>query len=214
MLAIVRKLFALFSPGEKREALLIFLAFLLSGMVDMAGVASIMPFMAVVTNPDVIETNRWLNVVYTRMGFVSHRNFLLFLGFVLLGLMVLSNAFKAFTTWWTLKFDNQLNFALAHRLLAHYIARPYEFFLNHNTSDMGKNVLTEVRIVIAGVLSAGMQVFSNGLVTVLILVLLLVVQPFVALTIAVVLGGSSGRSTCSPGAHSRASAPSRSRPTR
>lgn len=156
---------------------------------EMAGIASIMPFMAVVANPDVIHTNRWLKLAYDLCGFTSLQNFLFFLGMLVFGLLVFGNIFKALTTWATLRYDNRLNYALARRLLASYLLRPYEFFLNRNSAEMGKNVLSEVRNVIAGVLSPGMQMLSNSLLGLFILALLMAVNPLIAMTIVVVLGG-------------------------
>ena len=37
-------------------------------VLDLLGVASIMPFMAVLTNPDIIETNNILNSVFKISG--------------------------------------------------------------------------------------------------------------------------------------------------
>jgi ABC-type multidrug transport system fused ATPase/permease subunit len=180
----------LLSAGEKKRLYYLFAALVSMAFIEMAGIASIMPFMAVVSRPDVVQTNKWLKWAYDNLGFTTTHDFLFFLGVLLLVLMVLSNLFKALTSWLTLRYDNQLNYSLARRLLAQYLARPYSFFLNRNTSDMGKNVLAEVRNVIGGVLSAGMQVLSNSLVSLFIFSLLLAVNPLIAVSIAVFLGGA------------------------
>lgn len=158
--------------------------------IEMVGIASIMPFMAVVSNPDVIQTNKWLRKTYEFFQFDNTHNFLFFLGAILLALLICSNLFKALTVWSTLKYGNHFNYVLSRRLLAQYLSRPYSFFLNHNTSDMGKNVLAEVRGAIDGCFIAGMHVLSCGLVILFIMGLLLVVEPLIALTIAVFLGGA------------------------
>jgi ABC-type bacteriocin/lantibiotic exporter with double-glycine peptidase domain len=156
----------------------------------MFGIAAVMPFMAVVSNPDVIRANRWLRSAYQLFPFDTIQNFLFFLGTVLLALLVCSNLLKALTVWLTLRYGNRFNYVLSRRLLAHYLTRPYSFFLNRTTSDMGKNVLTEVKGAIDGCFIAGMQVVSCGLVIVCIMGLLLAVEPLIALTIAILLGGA------------------------
>jgi len=192
MFNVTRKMLDLLSNRDKKELYLLFTGLVITAFIEMAGIASIMPFMAVVANPDVIHRNRWMKRVYDYFEFTSLHSFLFFLGMLLLGLMVFSNLFKALMLWLTLRFDNRLNYTLARRLLAQYLARPYSFFLNRNTADMGKNVLAEVRNVITGVLSSGMNVLSSSLVSFFILALLLVVDPLIALTIAAVLGGAYG----------------------
>ncbi|KAB0668521.1 ABC transporter ATP-binding protein [Oryzomonas sagensis] len=192
MLVTIRKMFDLLSKREKIQLYVQFVALVSMAFVEMAGIASILPFMAVVANPGVIRTNRWLKHAYDFFQFSSLQSFLFFLGIVVLGLMVFSNLFKALTTWLTLRYDNRLNYNLARRLLAAYLSRPYEFFLNRNTAEMGKNVLSEARTVIAGILSPGMQLLSSSLLCIFIMAFLMVVDPFVAVAIIVVLGGSYG----------------------
>lgn len=192
MFNIIRKILDLLSAREKYQLYLIFSGLVIKAFIEMAGIASIMPFMAVISSPNVINTNRWLKQAYDFLGFTSLQRFLFLLGLLLLGLMVFSNLFKALMTWMTLRYDNRLNYTLARRLLAQYLARPYDFFLNRNTADMGKNVLAEVRNVISGVLSSGMSALSNILVSFFIMALLLAVDPLIAITIGAVLGGVYG----------------------
>jgi ABC-type bacteriocin/lantibiotic exporter with double-glycine peptidase domain len=192
MLTTARKLLDLLSAREKTHLYLIFAALVGLAFVDMAGVASILPFIAVVANPDVIQTNRWLKLAYDSFGFTSLQSFLFSLGMLVLGLLVFSNLFKALIAWLSLKYDNRLNYMLARRLLASYLARPYEFFLSHNTVELGKIVLSEARLVIAGVLGPAMQLMSSFLVALFILALLLAVNPVIALTITIVIGGPYG----------------------
>lgn len=51
------KFLYLLSTHEIKRAGLLFLMILTMALLDMIGVASILPFMAVLVNPDIIETN-------------------------------------------------------------------------------------------------------------------------------------------------------------
>ena len=190
MLRVIQKLFALLTRQERVHLLLLFVALILMAFIEMVGIASIMPFMAVVANAEVIHTNRWLKLLHDAGGFATERDFLMALGMVVLGLLILSNFLKALNAWLTLKYDNRLNYMLGQRLLGRYLARPYLFFLNRNTSELARNVLLEIRNVIIGILSPGMQALSGIFVSFFILALLVVVDPLIAVTIAAVLGGT------------------------
>ena len=63
----LRKMFDLLSPSERRYLYLLFLAQLFLAFVETAGIASIMPFMAVVANPDVIQNNNLLKQAYLEL---------------------------------------------------------------------------------------------------------------------------------------------------
>ncbi len=79
--------------------------------------------------------------------------------------------------------------SLSMRLLEQYLARPYGYFLTNNTSELGKNLLTEVSEVVNGVLQPCMQLVARGVLSVFIVVFLAVVSPWLALGVLVVLCG-------------------------
>ena len=61
MLLMIRKLFKILTPAERKRAYLLLTMTLLLGLLDMTSVASILPFMTVLGNPEVLETNSILN---------------------------------------------------------------------------------------------------------------------------------------------------------
>ncbi|MCL4779097.1 MAG: ABC transporter ATP-binding protein/permease [Gammaproteobacteria bacterium] len=187
---VLRQLLDLLTADERRQGLLLLMSMVLVAAVETAGIASIMPFMAVVSSPELIETNRWLKALYDGLAFESQTAFLRFLGIVVVAFLFFSTLLKAGNNWLVLRFDNKINYVLARRLLARYMSRPYEFFLNRNTAELGKNILTEARNVVIGVVSPIGELVSRGLIALAIMALLVAVDPFVAVLIASVLGGA------------------------
>jgi len=190
MIDTLHKLNSLMSSGERRRAVLVFLLMLGMALLEMMGVASIMPFVSVLANPQVIETNRYLAFVYDRLGFTSSNSFLFFLGVVVLVLFISSLSFKALTTYAIQRFSNMRLHFMACRLLRAYLRQPYVFFLGRNTADLGKSILTEVGQVISGVLIPAMKVVCGMVVAFAILSLLLLIKPLFSLGVAAVLGGA------------------------
>lgn len=187
---VLRQLLDLLNADERRQGLLLLMSMVLVAAVETAGIASIMPFMAVVSSPELIQTNRWLKMLFDGLGFDNQIAFLRFLGIVVVAFLFFSTLLKAANNWLVLRFDNKINYVLARRLLAQYMSRPYEFFLNRNTAELGKNILTEARNVVIGVVSPIGDLVSRGLIALAIMALLIAVDPFVALLIASVLGGA------------------------
>ena len=151
-MTLLKKIRDLLSPHERRRALLLLGMVLVMAGLDMIGVASIMPFMAVLANPEVIETNRYLQAVYQRLGFSDTRSFLFFLGVMMFVALVVATACRALTTYATVRFTQMRNYSLSRRLVAGYLGQPYEFFLNRHSADLGNSVLAEVEQVIGGAL--------------------------------------------------------------
>ena len=71
-------------------------------LLDMIGVASIMPFMAVLINPEIVETNNILNILYkflSLVGVETEKQFLFTLGVLVFVLLIVSITFKAITNY-------------------------------------------------------------------------------------------------------------------
>jgi len=192
MLETLKKLYDLFTPRERRRLALVFIAVLGTAAVEVGGIASIMPFLSMVTNPEMIHENKYLSWAYNFFGFQSNNRFLVFSGGLVLIIITISNTFAAITMWGVARFTWMRNHALSKRLLKKYLHSPYSYFLDKNTSDMGKNTLDEVRQVILGVLRPGLNTVAKGIIALAIFALLLFTNPWLALLITVVLGGTYG----------------------
>jgi ABC-type multidrug transport system fused ATPase/permease subunit len=190
MLNTVSKILDLLSPRERRRGYLLLGMILVMALLETIGVASIVPFMTVLTDPRITEQQPFLASVYERLGFADIRTFQLFLGIVMFAALTVSVAFKAVTTYALLRFTHMRSHTLGKRLVEGYLHQSYEWFLNHHTADIGKTVLSEVQQVITGAVVPMMQLIAHGAVAVSLLVLLVLVDPVLATVVAVGLGGA------------------------
>jgi len=192
MFQIIKKIYGILSKKERKQFIWIVLIVVSVGIIDVAGIASIMPFMAVVANPDMVETNRYLHLVYVTLGFVSLNNFLVFLGFVVFFVLLLSNGIKVLALYFELNFVHHSLYSLSRRLLSSYLSQPYVFFLGQNTAVLGKNILQEVSKFTHEVLRPCTQIFSRLVAVLLICGLLFFVDPMLAVVIVSILGSAYG----------------------
>ena len=58
-----QKILFILSRKERRRGVYLFILILFMALVDMLGIASIMPFIALLTNPEIINTNDILNFI-------------------------------------------------------------------------------------------------------------------------------------------------------
>ena len=177
----VKKLFALMDGNEKRRFYLLLPVVTVMALFQVIGIASVMPFLALVADPDIIQSDARLRWVYDTLGFQSTQGFLTFAGIGALVLLVISNALAALTEYLQLRFSWSLNHTLSVRILREYLAKPYVFFLNHNTSALATNILAEVRQTVRGFVLALVQLLSRTVVTLFILALLVAINPMLAL---------------------------------
>lgn len=190
MLETYRKIIDLLDAGERRNAALLLGMMLVMGMLDTISVGSVLPFISVVADPEVVKTNKYLNIVYNRLGFTSTNNFLLFLGGAVFVLVVVGLTFQALTHLVMARFTNMRNYTISHRLLRGYLNRPYSFFLNRNSADLSASVLNEVQLVIATVLIPAANLLAHSIVTFFLVALVVVVNPLVAVVAVLFFGGA------------------------
>ena len=192
MADVIRKLLGLLSQRERRHAYFLFAMILVMAFLDVIGIASIMPFMAVLANPETVQSNELLYSAYSTFGFRSSEDFMFFLGLVVFGVLVISVCFKALTSWMIIQFIRMREYSISRRLVAGYLRQPYEWFLGRHSADLGKSVLSEVEMVVNGGVMPLMQLLAHGTVVVAILLLLVAIDPLLSVVVGVGMGGTYG----------------------
>ena len=95
--------------------------------LDLLGVASILPFMAVLTNPSLFETNTILNMMFLSAGSIgieTKEEFVFILGILVFLLLVFTLTFKALTEYAKVRFSMMREYSVCNRLLEGYLNQP------------------------------------------------------------------------------------------
>ncbi len=188
MFSFVKKMISLLSRREQKQLYWLFVAMVVMAIIEVASVGSIMPFMAVVANPDVISENRWLSFIYTFFDFDSSNIFLLTLGGIVLFILIASNTASAIITWLIFRYTWMRNHSLSKRLFSQYLHEPYVFFLNHNTAELEKNILDEVQLVVTGIINPVLMVVKSSVVILFVSAFLILMDPLLAIIVSLTLG--------------------------
>jgi len=157
-------------------------------LLEVVGLASILPFMHLAANPEAINENEWLQYLYNLGNFESYISMLIFTGIAMLVFLTLANLFTVFTTWLQHKIAWDIAHQISTRLLKAYLNRPYTFFLTANTSDLQAKIVMEVGQVCSSILVPLNDIIARLLVVLVIFGLLLIVDVKTALIILFTLG--------------------------
>lgn len=183
--SVFRKINELLSQQERKDAAWLMVFVTVMAFLELLGVAIIAPFMSLVMNPVIEKQNIYIQQVYGFLGLADMKTFLLLTGVVLVAVLWVSGMFKSYTMYRLYRFTYEREYTLSLRLFGLYMKQPYAFFLSRNTSDLGKNILSEVSVVVVGILVTGMQVLAKSMIILAILGFLLVMNPL----LVAVLGG-------------------------
>ena len=191
-MAAVSQILDLLSPPEKRRGALVLAMFLVMAAFETAGVASVMPFLAVLGNPGIVEENVLLAATYDRLGFESTDAFLIFLGAAVFFFVLLAAAFRVVTTYAMNRYTEMRRHSISARLLETYLRQPYSFFLNRHSGDLSKSILSEVDQLIMSVFRPGMKLIAYSVVVVALVMFLVLIDPLLALIVGAFIGAAYG----------------------
>lgn len=176
---------------ERKQAYLLMGMLFIMALLDILGIGSILPFIALLAKPTLIETNPLLKQVFQtsiEFGVETEQQFLFVLGIFVFAMLILSVGFKMLTTYAQTRFILFLEFTIGKRLIEGYLYQPYSWFLSRNSADLCKVILSEVSALINNGILPFITLVTQSTITFMLMILLLIVDPFLAITVCVVLG--------------------------
>jgi ATP-binding cassette subfamily C protein len=187
-LGFLFKLKDLLEKEERKDFIKVLFVDLLMGIFQAIGILSILPFMSMVMDPTVLETNKYLTYFYELFNFSSLKVFMFSVGIVVLVLLVIGNIISVLSIRFKTAFVWDLNHRLSTSLLGKYLSLPYSYFLDHNSADLGKNILSEVNQLTGGFLLSVLNIIEGGIMALILFIMLIIVNPLMTFVTLLVLG--------------------------
>jgi ATP-binding cassette subfamily C protein len=161
---------------------------LFNGLLQLIGVTSIFPFFALASNPERLRSTSFGHWFLQFLPPVSSNNLLVIAGVFSIVMMVLAGvgsvASEVIRTRYAFGFCHWLR----RQLFESYAARPYEFFLKHNTVQLNQK-FSDVYSFISNVLLPLGEIITRAVMVLLLVGVVLLVQPWIALGAVLLLGG-------------------------
>ena len=189
MFHLIHQIAGLLTRRERWRFAGILAIFIVVALTQVAGVGSVIPFVSLVMDPELAESNRWMNWLYTTLGFRSFQSFVLLVGLLVLAVLVLSNVAMVLTLWLIHRFAWSVQHRISTQLLAGYLSLPYVDAVMRNSAPMARNVLHEASQLSVGVLHPALRSLSSVVTVAFVVGLLVWVNPIAAAVIAGIIGG-------------------------
>ena len=150
---ILRKLKVLLDKKQKRIMVFLIFVMLVGAALELLGVGLILEAATVITDPDILEKNEMLASVYSALGMESMTQF----SMVMLGALILvyavKNAYLFFQSKLQFRFVYSNQFATSRRMMINFMQRPYEYYLNADTSVIQRSITSDVNNMYGLILS-------------------------------------------------------------
>ena len=177
----------LFDRDDKYRLLVLLFLFIISGFIEVIGIASIAPFIALFKSPEIVTSNS-LYIEFIRLFNLSAYDATLIIGVMIILLFTLSNFLSAYVLWRSVRFTALQQHKISMKVIEKYLYQPYDFYLKNNASFLSKNILHETGVVCDLVILPALQFFSKIIIVVSVSIFLLTVNHHIFLTTVLILG--------------------------
>ncbi len=157
MFKLIIKLFNLLSPQQRRHFYGLQIFVILMAFVEIIGVASIIPFMALVGDMSQLQEDGVIAKIYHYSKITSESHFVFMLGIGVLIMLFFSAVISMYTIWRLSMFANKIGVEIADRLYTYYLKQSWLFHASGSSAQLTKKIATEAQRLTDGVLVPIMQ---------------------------------------------------------
>jgi ABC-type multidrug transport system fused ATPase/permease subunit len=188
---LLRQLWDILNPRDRTRLVAVFAATIVGSVVEATALGLVVPFIGVLADPASLTQGRWPAVI-SWLPAMSTAQTVLVLAGLLFAMFVIKNSYLTLLIHHQFRFVYRTQAAVSRRLLSAYLHAPWTFHIQRNSSELLRDVNVEVPIVFGSILNPLMVLTTELLVTVAIVVLLVVVDPWSSILCLLLLGGTSG----------------------
>ena len=181
MFKLLKKLFFLLTPSQRKRFYALQILVTLMAIVEIFGVASIVPFMALVGDMNQLQQDTFVAEIYQSSGINSESEFVFLLGVCVLFILLISTIISMFTIWKLSMFAHKIGTEIADRLYTHYLRQGWLFHASGSSAQLTKKIATETLRVTGAVLVPLVHVNAKIILAVLMSLSIFIYDPKVAI---------------------------------
>ncbi len=186
---LIRRVLFLARPYGRAKLFFIFSLSLAQALFQVIGITSIFPFLAIAADPDRIRRSHFGTRFLSLFPPMEDRQLLLVAGVIAIAGLVASNAVNLLAEYARTRYTENFGHWLRVRLLRRMASQPYTYFLQRNSGELLKKILSDVASYTNGVLLPLLDTVARVFTAALVLATLFLVQPVIAVSAAIGLGG-------------------------
>ena len=140
-MTIFQKFIYLLPNSFKKGMVFLFILMFFGMLFEMLGVGILLPALAIILNPNILEDYPKAKVIFEFIGNISHTKLILFGLLFIVVIYVFKALFLTFVNWYQNNFSFSLSKKLEDLLLKGYLDKPYTFYLNRNSAVLLRNFI-------------------------------------------------------------------------
>ena len=178
----------LLDKKQKHKMVILVFLMLIGAVLETLGVSMILPVMSVVMEENAVQKHAYLQVICDlfHIAYDDTRTLMILVMVGLIVIFAVKNVFLFFQQKVQLKFVYTNQFATSRRMMINFMERPYEYYLNADTSVIQRSITSDVNNMYGLILSL-LQLVSEGIVFVCLIAVSLVSDVMMSITVALLL---------------------------
>ncbi|RUR35576.1 ABC transporter ATP-binding protein [Vreelandella populi] len=184
----VQRLWKLLTREQRKKLLSLQVLVVLMAFAEVAGVAAIGPFMAVVGDIGRLEGDGTLAQLYQASGMETPRQFIFWLGVAVIIALAGAAAVSIYVTWRLSLYAQQVGAELSVRLFQHYMQQPWLFHASGSSSQLINKVSQEASRVTGSVIQPLMKMNAKGTLALVMTTAIFIFNPVVAIAGVILFG--------------------------
>ena len=154
---------------------------ILTAFTEVAGVASIGPFMSLVSNPSQIYQEGFFNNLYDISGASNQQDFLALAGIMVVTILLTSAIVATFSLRYIYHFAQKVGAEISSNLFDYYISSNWLFHTQKNSSNLITNLTSECSRVTTGIIVPALIMNAKIFISLSIILFLFWVDPLVSI---------------------------------
>lgn len=185
---IIRKLNAVLSKKQKGRVVILLFMILIGAIMETLSISMIVPVISAIIEPNAFFENELLIWMSGILHLETAEEFIIFMIIMMIILFAVKNIYMLLLYYVQFSFICNNQYRISRDLLQIYLNKPYEFYLNANTSDVLRTVYSDTTGVFSLLLQC-IQLATEVIVGGCLCLVLLKVDAVMTLMIAVLLVG-------------------------
>lgn len=182
IIRILKKFRQILSRHQKIRILELAVLMVIGGFLETLSVSLMLPFMEVIMEPEKVMNQKYVRIICDILDLQIPSTFLVVFSAVLAFIYVAKNLYLLFEMWIQNRFVYGNMFATQSRLLETFIHRPYEYFLGVSSGEILRIINSDTSNTF-NLLTILLQLFTESVVSGMVIVAILVMSPQITLLI-------------------------------
>ncbi len=167
------------SPQRKKQfVFLIFLIFL-SSLSEIFAIGSILPFVSVITKPEILFQQIWLKNYLIDLGLTEPAMIVLPFTLLFAVAVVLSGITRLYLLWYSTRFSFETGNDLSINIYNRTLYQPYQIHISRNSSEVVSGILIKAKRMIGTVILPVIHIITTFLMTFVVFIFLIQIDPWV-----------------------------------